>query len=150
MTFPIPPHAGHVFIGYRGVSKKHFFIDQTKLIRYIPPPTHAMGASQLGAGIYVTDSVEMALDYAQDSAWNLYCGSFKNKNIDDHGARFTFEKTQCRKCGQVHAAFILTSKFNNTQDGIADFTYVNIDRSGSFIWDNIKSYYEKTSQSSLA
>ncbi|NHR07058.1 hypothetical protein HA052_17855 [Chromobacterium haemolyticum] len=68
MTFPTPSHSGHVFIGYRGVSKKHFFIDQTKSIRYMPPPAHAMGASQLGAGIYITDSVEIALDYAQDSA----------------------------------------------------------------------------------
>ncbi len=138
MPFPQPTHSGHTFLGYRGVSKKHYIVEKNSTIKYTPPPPAIVGASQLGAGVYVVSDVGAALDYALDSAWNYYCSKFKSKDVDDDEARKTFDQEAWKQWGNVHAVFVPDEKFNSNKADFADFTHVNIDRTGNFIFDNMK------------
>lgn len=144
MPFPEPTHPGHTFLGYRGVSKRHFFIDtNNKAIKYNPPPPAVAGATQLGAGVYVTTHLRDAQDYAQDSAWNYYCSKFKSKSKyqDDGEARDTFTKSKTwMQWGEIHAVFMPTAKFNSEKASIADFSHVNVDKMGDFVGANLLNY----------
>lgn len=138
--FQQPTHANHTFLGYRGVSNKHFIVDSAKAIRYTPPPAAIAGAAQLGQGVYVASDTGLALDYALDSAWNQYCNSFKSKAKlqDDADARRQFEQSgQWKQWGRVHAVFVPTAKFESSNIGLADFSQINIDRQGAFVQDNM-------------
>lgn len=147
MPFPEPSHAGHTFLGYRGVSKGHFLIDpNNKAIKYNPPPPAIAGATQLGAGVYVTTNLRDAQDYAQDSAWNFYCNKFKSKAKlrDDEAARLVFEKSKTwMKWGEIHAVFMPTQKVESDRAPIADFSHVNIDRMGEYVGANMMSYVNR-------
>jgi hypothetical protein len=140
MPFPEPTHTNHTFLGYRGVSRKHFFIANTKAIRYTPPPKAIAGASQLGDGVYVVSHVQEAIDYALDSAWNYYCNVFKSKDVNDSTARATFEQERWKQWGRVHAVFVPDAKFNSNKFPLADFSHVNIDRTGDFVAKNMMTF----------
>jgi len=144
MPFPQPTHTNHTFLGYRGVSKGHFFIEKNKAIRYTPPPPAIAGATQLGVGVYVVSHVREALDYALDSAWNYYCNKFKSKDADDAKARKTFEQEHWKQWGRVHAVFVANAKFNSTKSQFSDFSHVNIDRTGSFIAENMMNFIARS------
>lgn len=142
MPFPEPQHSGHVFLGYRGVSIKHYLIDPgTKAIKYNPPPPGVTGAAQLGAGVYIVNNLRTAADYAKDSAWNCYCNNFKNKNVDDDKARLSFEHNTWKNWGRIHAVFMPEQKYHSQYSEILDFSHVNIDKTGDFIWDNMRNSY---------
>lgn len=140
MPFPSPQHAGHTFLGYRGVSNAHFYVGDAKSIRYTPPPPAVAGDVQLGQGVYVTDNPRTAMEYAQDSAWNYYCNQFRDKNVEDDVARKVFEGQEWTKWGRVHAVFLPTNKYSSEKAVMADFTHVNIDKMGDFVRSNMMSF----------
>jgi hypothetical protein len=141
MSFDPPPHPGHSFVGFRGTSRAHYFIDKNQSIRYQRPPAEMTGSSQLGAGIYVTDSLSLALDYAQDQAWNLHVSRSKKRKerqrIAEQNAdrrileevtreRDAFNVQQWRSYGRIHAVYIPVNKLDRYS--IADFGHVNYDK----------------------
>lgn len=133
--FSEPAHPNHKFLGYRGVSKLHFFVDQTQKIIYKTPPAAVAGSAQLGGGVYVTSDVRLALDYALDSAWNAYCSRFTSK--DPEGDRTVFYQEQWMQWGCVHAVFVPNAKYESDKATFADFSQVNIDRTGQFVHANM-------------
>lgn len=146
VDFP-PSHAGHTFLGYRGVSMRHFTVGANKAIAYRTPPADVAGAAQLDAGVYVTSILRDALDYALDSAWNLHSSKYKSVDVDDDNARGIFERGRWTLNGRIHAVFMPTAKYESSKAQLADFSHVNIDRTGDFIRDNMMNYVQKNRDS---
>lgn len=137
--FVQPTHTNHTFLGYRGVSRRHFVVENNKMIRYIPPPADIAGSYQLGRGVYVTSDVGKALDHAYDSAWEYYCSLHKDmsKYKDDSEVRKRFESQQWLQYGNVHAVFMPTAKVESVHQTMMDFSQINIDRQGDFVHRNM-------------
>jgi len=150
MPFTQPTHTNHTFLGYRGVSNKHFSIESNKAIRYLPPPPEIEGASQLGAGVYLVSNVRTAIDYAKDSSWNYYCSRYKSVSVEDNVKRARFEQEAWKLHGRVHAVFVTNAKYNSDKHNFADFSHINIDRLGNFSWNNIQAAIKRNPKSTWA